>query len=427
MEPISKKWIWFILPINVAAEGLHTAVPLFVLSLGGDIGDVSVLTAIHYGAAALGSVFWGKILDKYHAKKQLLVISFSVILLCCVWLYFTKMLEPIYAISPITGFFLVVRSSVTHMLVMESSPHNQWSRIFAKTSILSTFGSLVAMLIGAVWSLYFDSRQYFAILAVATGVAIVISLKISRTHFHIELSTIAHSLQGISYIFSHFRLHHHFVFPRVPELYDYKHIITILKGKTTHEIGFLFLTNFLFYLGSNIYFTSLTPFFKSRGISDSVIFLLYMIQMCTMVVFFYVAPKIISIMGEERATMLAYVPRICGVLIAGFVITLFAGIYSLIFAVISLCLMVAGFSVFSTANSVLFFRTIPKGFEGRYLGVNSSMVGLGVFGGALAAGIVTKSSGYMMTFLTSSLILVGSVILFRFYLRHKLSGNLMTS
>lgn len=425
LEPIKKNWIWFILPINIAAEGLHTAVPLFVIQLGGDIGEVSVVTAMHYGAAALGGIFWGRILDKYHAKKAVLLISFSIILLSCVWLYYTAQIEPIYLIAPLTGFFLVVRSHVTQMLVMESSPNNQWSRIFARTSILSTFGSLAAMLIGAIWSLYFDSRQYFMICAISTGIAILISLQITKTHFHIELSTIAHSIQGIHYIFSHFRLHHHFVFPRVPELYDYKHIITILKGKTSHEIGFLFLTNFLFYFGSNIYFTSLTPFLKSLGLSDSTVFSLYLTQTSTMVGFFFVAPKIISKLGEEQATMLAYVPRICGVLIAGFLITVFVGTQSLLFAILSMCLMVVGFSVYSTANSVLFFKTIPKGFEGRYLGVNSSMVGMGVFFGALTAGFITTSFAYQITFLVSSVILFGSLTLFRFYVHHRLSSNML--
>lgn len=426
LESISKRWIWFIFPINIAAEGLHTAVPLLVIRLGGGIGDVALITAMHYGVAALGSIFWGKILDEYHAKKVILVISFFITLLCCIWLFYTTKIEPIYVISPLTGFFLVARSQVTQMLVMETSHNNQWSRLFARTSILATLGSLGAMVIGAVWSFYFDGRQYFLICAASTGIAIVISLQITKTHLHIERSTIAQSIQGIHYIFSHFILHHHFIFPKVPELYDYKHILTILKGKVSHEIGFLFLTNFLFYFGSNIYFTALTPFLKNLELSDSTVFSLYLLQTCAMVGFFFAAPKIIAKMGEEHATMIAYIPRLCGILIAGFLITLFVGTISLLFAVLSMCLMVVGFSIYSTANSVLLFKAIPKGFEGTYLGVNSSMVGFGVFGGALTAGFITKVFDYQATFLTSSFILFASLVLFRFYLRHKLSDRTVT-
>ena len=70
-------------------------------------------------------------------------------------------------------------------------------------------------------------------------------------------------------------MHNQLFFLKIPELYDFKHIIIILKGKVSHEIGFLFLTNFLFYFGSNVYFTALTPFLKSFGLSDSTVFSLY--------------------------------------------------------------------------------------------------------------------------------------------------------
>lgn len=426
MDTVSKKWIWFILPINIAAEGLHTAIPLFVIHLGGGISEVSIMIAIHYGAAALGSIVWGKILDRYHAKKAVLLSSFSVILLCCVWLYFVNDIEPIFAISPIAGFFLTARGQVTQMLVMETSKNNEWGRLFARTSILSTFGSLGAMLIGAVWSLYFDSRQYFMICALSTGIALAISTQITKSNFHIERHTIAHSVHGIQHIFSHFRMHHHFVFPKIPNIHDYKHIISILKGKVSHEIGFLFLANLLFYFGSNIYFTALTPFFKSLSLSDSTVFTLYLIQTCMMATIFFVAPKMISRVGEEKSTMIAYIPRILGVLIAGFLISLFSGYALLAFAILSMCLMVVGFSIFTTANSVLLFKTIPKGFEGTYLGVNSSMVGMGVFAGALTAGAITVNWNYMATFVTSSIILVGSIVLFRFYSHHRLSEKAMS-
>jgi MFS family permease len=421
LEPISKKWIWFIFPINIAAEGLHTAIPLFVIRLGGGISEVALITAMHYGVAALGSIFWGKILDRYHAKKAVLVISFSIVALCSVWLFFIGKIEPIYAISPIAGFFLVARSQVTQMLVMETIPNNQWSRLFARTSILATMGSLAAMVLGVVWSLYFDGRQYFLVCAISTCIALGISLKITKTSFHIERHTIAHSIHGIHDTFGHFRLHHHFVFPKVPALHDYKHILTILKGKVSHEIGFLFLTNLLFYFGSNIYFTALTPFLKNLGLSDSVVFLLYLTQTCTMIGIFFAAPKIISKTGEERATILAYVPRILGMLVAGFLVAIFSGMSTIIFAAASMILMVVGFSLYSTASSVILFKSIPKGFEGTYLGVNSSMVGLGVFVGALTAGFVTRVYDYQATFLGAAVILVLSLVLFWFYLRHKLS------
>ena len=113
--------------------------------------------------------------------------------------------------------------------------------------------------------------------------------------------------------------------------------------------------------------------------------------------------------------------RSLGVLIAAFLITIFSGYVLLSFAILSMCLMVVGFSIFTTANSVILFKAIPKGFEGTYLGVNSSMVGLGVFGGALTTGFVAVTFNYTVTFTIASIVLFASLILFRFYLHHRVS------
>ena len=415
--PKSRNWLWYLLPANIVAEGLHTVLPLYVIFLGGGINEVSVIAAIHYGAAAFGSIFWGKVIDRFHVRRAVLLVSFFVILLCCIWLYFTKSLDALFIISPIIGFFVVGKNPITHLLIMESAQKNKWGWLFARTSIIATFGMLGALVIGTIGSLYFDLSPYFLICAISSGIAIALSMTIKESGFNLERSSVAHSIHALAYSITHF----HFVFFKIPELYDYRHIITIFRGKVSDEIGILFLTNFLFYFGSNIYFTAYTPFLKSFNFSDSAVFLIYMIQTCTMVAIFFVVPRLISKVGEERATMISYVPRIIAVLIAGLLIPLMFGIGTFVVAIISACLMVVAFSIFSTSSSVIFFKSIPQGFEGKYLGVNSSITGIGVFGGALVTGQLTNLFGYTVSFLASSVILAGSFVLFRLYLRYRLS------
>ena len=417
--PQSRRWVWYLLPAQITAEGLHTVIPLYVIFLGGGISEVAIVAALHYGSAALGSLFWGKVIDRFHIRRTVLLISLSVILFCCMWLYLTNGLSMLYVISPVVGFFIVGKNPVTHLLVMESAPKNQWGWLFARTSIIATFGMLGAMIIGTVWSSYFDLSPYFLICAVSAGVAITFTSTIRESHFNLERSSIAHSIYGLGYSLAHF----HLVFTRIPELYDYKHIITIFRGKVSHEIGILFLTNFLFYFGSNIYFTAYTPFLKHFNFQDSTVFLIYTIQTVTMIAIFFVAPRFIAKIGEQRATMIAYAPRIIAVLIAGLVIPLIVGVGIFLTSIISVCLMVVAFSIFSTSSSVILFKSIPQGFEGKYLGVNSSVTGIGVFGGALLAGELTNLFGYTISFLVSAIIIAMSFVLFRLFLRYRLSNT----
>ena len=421
MQLKAKRWIWYLLPSQITAQGLSTVIPLYVIFLGGNIGEVAIISALENGAIAIGSLVWGKIIDRFHTKRLILVISSFFVLLCSLGMYLTSSIYVLYGLATILGFFLVAKSPVTQLLVMESVQKNLWSWLFARTSIIGTLGMLVAMAIGTVGSFYFDLRPYFLICAVSSGATMILSTAVKGDAVHLERSSIAHSLHGLRYSISNY----HFVFPKVMEAYDFRHIITIFRGRISHEIGIFYLASFFFYFGSNIYFTAWTPFLKNQNFSNSDVFLNYMIQTTTMLLVFFIAPKIISKFGEERSTILAYIPRILAVTIPAISLLFMTGISGFPMTIASACLMVIGFSIFSTSSSVIFFKSIPQGFEGKYLGVNSAVTGVGIFIGSLVTGELTKFLGYATMFLSASVILVVSLVLFQIYFRYRLSHKII--
>jgi len=407
------------LPSQITAQGLSTVIPLYVIFLGGDIGEVAIISALQNGAVTIGSLAWGRIIDRFHSKRPILVMSFFFVLLCSIGMYFTNSVYVLYLLAIVLGFFMVARSPVTQLLVMESVQKNLWSWLFARTSIISSLGMLIAMIIGTVGSFYFDLRPYFLICAVSSGIAMVLSTSVKGDGIHIERSSIAHSLHGLRYSIGH----HNFVFPKFLEAYDFRHIIALFKGKISNEIGIFYLASFFFYFGSNVYFTAWTPFLKNQHFSNADVFLNYAIQMITMLLVFFIAPKIISKFGEERSTILAHIPRILAVLIPAISLFFMAGALGFPVTITSACLMVIAFSIFSTSSSVIFFKSIPQGFEGKYLGVNSAVTGVGVFAGSLVTGELTKSLGYAAMFVTASAVLVVSLVLYQTYFRYRLSHN----
>jgi MFS family permease len=411
--------MWYLLPAQITAQGLSTVIPLYVIFLGGDIGEVAIISALQNGAIAIGSLVWGRIIDRFHSKRPILVLSFFFVLLCSLGIYFTSSVYILYGLVIVLGFFMVARSPVTQLLVMESVQKNLWSWLFARTSIISTLGMLVSMIIGTVGSFYFDLRPYFLICAASSGIAMVLSTAVRGDGIHLERSSIAHSLHGLRYSISH----HNFVFPKILEAYDFRHIITLFKGRISNEIGIFYLASFFFYFGSNMYFTAWTPFLKNQNFSNADVFLNYTIQMITMLLVFFIAPKIISRLGEERSTILAHIPRILAVIIPAISLLSMVGTLGFPVTITSSCLMVIAFSIFSTSSSVTFFKSIPQGFEGKYLGVNSAVTGVGIFAGSLVTGELTKFLGYASMFLSASAILVVSLILYQAYFRYRLSHN----
>ncbi|MCI4432876.1 MAG: MFS transporter [Nitrosopumilus sp.] len=416
--------MFFVLPASITAEGLHIVIPLYVLFLGGNVVNVGIVVGFHYALSAIGAIFWGKVIDKYHVKRAILFICFSAITICSVGLFFTDNLNLVFVISSIAGFFIIGKNPVTQILVMESVSNNQWSRLFTQISIITSFGSLTAFLVGSIWDVFFDLRPYFLFCAIVSATAIGLSIGVGSKST-IERHTIVHSIHGIRHIFDHTRLNFQFIFTKIPHPHDFKPIISIFQRKMSHEIGILFLTNFLFYFGSNIFFTAFIPFLKKFDFTNSEVFLVYMIQTMVLLTIFFFVPRLISMITEERATQISYLPRVLGIIIAASLIPSMIGINSLLMAVISSCLMVSAFSIFSVSNSIIIFKAIPKGFEGTYLGVNSFMTGIGIFLGALTAGYVSNAISYSAAFTIAVSIILSSLVMFRIYLKYRLSHRIV--
>jgi len=416
--------MFFVLPASITAEGLHIVIPLYVLFLGGSVVDVGIVIGLHYALSAIGAVFWGKVIDKYHVKRAILFICFSAITICSIGLFLTVDLHAVFIISSIAGFFIIGKNPVTQVLVMESVSNNQWSRLFTQISIITSLGSLTAFLVGSVWDTFFDLRPYFLFCAMISVIATVLSIGVGSKSI-IERHTIVHSIHGIRHIFDHTRINFQFIFTKIPHPHDFKPIISIFQRKMSHEIGILFLTNFLFYFGSNIYFTAFIPFLKKFDFTNSEVFLVYMIQTLVLLTIFFFVPRLISMLTEERATQISYLPRVLGVIIAASLIPSMTGANSLVMAMISSCLMVSAFSIFSVSSSIIIFKAIPKGFEGTYLGVNSFMTGVGIFLGALTAGYVSNAISYSAAFAISVGIILSSLVMFRIYLKYKLSHRIV--
>ncbi len=420
----SKKWMFFVLPASITAEGLHIVIPLYVLFLGGNVVDVGIVVGLHYALSAIGAIFWGKVIDKYHVKRAILFICFSAITICSIGLFFTVDLNAVFIISSVAGFFIIGKNPVTQILVMESVPNNQWSRLFTQISIITSFGSLTAFLVGSIWDTFFDLRPYFLFCAIVSVSATVLSVGVGSKST-IERHTIVHSIHGIRHIFDHTRMNFQFIFTKIPHLHDFKPIISIFQRKMSHEIGILFLTNFLFYFGSNIFFTAFIPFLKKYDFTNSEVFLVYMIQTMVLLTIFFFVPRLISMITEERATQVSYLPRVLGIIVAASLIPSMTGVNSLLMAMISSCLMVSAFSIFSVSNSIIIFKAIPKGFEGTYLGVNSFMTGVGIFLGALTAGYVSNAISYSAAFIIAVSIILSSLVMFRIYLKYRVSHRIV--
>jgi MFS transporter, DHA2 family, lincomycin resistance protein len=83
-----------------------------------------------------------------------------------------------------------------------------------------------------------------------------------------------------------------------------------------------------------------------------------------------------------------------------------------------------GFSLWSATTTSSFLKIIPAGQEGRVLGINSAVIGAGLLIGSIAAGEVSASFGYGVTFALAIVVAIASFALVsRFFKKVKVAPH----
>ncbi|HUG96836.1 MAG TPA: hypothetical protein VMJ94_04790, partial [Nitrososphaera sp.] len=76
---ISRKWSWYLLPLNASSTGLSTIIPIYVLVLGGSVREVAIAMFLSNLAVTLGAIFWGKLIDAMHWRRTIIAICSAAI------------------------------------------------------------------------------------------------------------------------------------------------------------------------------------------------------------------------------------------------------------------------------------------------------------------------------------------------------------
>ena len=60
---------------NLSAGGVSILIPLYVLHLGGGVGEIGLLTAVGNLIAVPASIAWGSLSDRWNSRKVFVVIG----------------------------------------------------------------------------------------------------------------------------------------------------------------------------------------------------------------------------------------------------------------------------------------------------------------------------------------------------------------
>ncbi|MEM4312421.1 MAG: MFS transporter [Nitrososphaerales archaeon] len=414
-------WLLSSLPANAALAGLNILVPLYILSLGGNVLDVALIVSLFHIALTLGSLLWGYFIDRFEWRKHIILISYFGFLLCSIFTFLFRELWIVALFYPLMGFLSVGPQPVTNLLIMETVKKERWGRVFARAQLIATLGLMVGVLVGVAWIALYELPSFFLGVSLLSTIATILAYWLIKEP---PLKFERHMMARSPHSLIHRLFHPPILFLKYPSLEEFKKFVRRVKVSLTRELPLFFFSIFLFYTSGSLYFTSLIPFMKERNISDTGVFSAFFGLHLTKVLFFPLASRLIERNGEMKMALLSFLPRVGGTLLTVLSALYFSDIYLLIMIMITLVILDVAFPFFHTATSVLLFKLLHGERRGEILGLFSAFTGAGLLIGSITSGLVSASFGFPMTFSLATLLLLGSFFILRLFSNLRINKNI---
>ncbi|MDE1822180.1 MAG: MFS transporter [Euryarchaeota archaeon] len=425
---VARPWLLVFLPANAAAAGFSVALPLLILlPLHGDVLEVALAVTLYNVAIIPASLLWGVACDRLGVRAPLLLLNYvafaGVFLVLARW----PSLPVLLVVYTAYGFIAPSSAAASNLLILERFPASERPSAFASFSELSTLGNVAGILLGFLLLLRAPNSGLFDILYVSSAISLVSAVGVALfvrdapvLHRRAQLARHADSLVA--------RLHLRFpYFPHPPSRGFFRRAAKWLETEATHEVPLMLAGGFFFGLGSGLFNTSYTPYLASIAVPAAGIFLVNLSN------------------NGFQAALLPFTARACEGERAGGVVQAaswgrvvgYLGAFSL--ALLPLSFLASGselganllvygligvtFAFYSTASSLLLFRSLEGRNAGSLLGANSALGGLAAVLGSAGSGVVSHLLGFAATFLLGA-VCVGCavpawVLALRAYLRRR--------
>ena len=379
---------------------LSVFLPLYVISVGGSLIDVGLMTAIGLLLAIPSSFFWGYICDKVRRYKIFILISFLAMALLLYLFTFSSGIGWLIIVYAAISIFQVAYEPPKNVLIAETYSYEEWKERFALFEGLAQAGWLAGLVIGFLTAFWGFSASY---------TLIVCSL--------LNLAAFATSL----------------VFVRDPVLMIERGLVSIRRSVDIAYRGAIFASNAfngkvsnerldgeslplffaglaLFSLAANMLFTPL-PIFLSRDLllPTSVVFIIYMLNAGGGVAGFFTAWMESKRMEERSIIVKAVLIR--GILALLLIVAAQLTIFSFWITTAILVMMGFVYAFYLTSALPISMEIIPKGKGGLF----NALIGIGAASGAYIGPLLAQSFGFVPVFLFAGIISFLACICFKLF------------
>jgi MFS family permease len=406
---LTRPWLLAFVPINAATSGFGVVLPLIILiTLHGSWANVAVSATMFNAAVILMSVVWGHLSDRHPHRRLFLVINYAGYALLYLLLTQVTSVAELYGLYTVIGVIAPAGASASNLLILEKFSETERANAFASFQEMSMIGSIVGVLIGYFWTLANDTllTLLYVLGALALVSAVAIWFGISEARRPLTTDHVARHPESL---FSRIREVTSFripipFFPRRPRLgpHPFQRLRTWAQAEIHHELPLILVASFLFNLSANLYNISYTPFLYSAGLTAASIFLVNVSNNFTQTLIFPLTGGLSNRVGPDRLVHWATYARSIGYLAtAAFTFVILAqpeafranvGVYALLGGAVA---------IYTTASSLMLFRSLAGRDAGSLLGVNSALGGVAAVLGAALSGVLSVYGSYRLVFLVA--------------------------
>jgi MFS family permease len=414
---VARPWLLGFVPINAATSGFGVVLPLLILiPLHGTWADVAVAATLFNTAVILSSIVWGHLSDRYPLRRAFLVINFAGYALLYTLLAEIHSLPTLYLIYTVIGFVAPAGVSASNLLILEKFSEQERANAFASFQEMSIIGSLIGLLIGFFWTL--QGAQLLTLLYVLAGLALVSAFaawfgvseaRRQLTTAHVakhEASLVSRIRESVAY-----RIPIPF-FPKRPRpsWNALSRFRRWAREELHHELPLILAASFLFNLAANLYNISYIPYLYSAGLAASSIFLVNLSNSFAQTLLFPFTATLSNRIGPDRLVQRATYLRSLGYLAtAGFTFAIFTHPAAFEANLLVFGVLGGAIAIYTTASSLMLFRSLAGRDAGSLLGVNSALGGVAAIAGAGLSGILSVYGSYRLVFLVAGAALLVSL------------------
>ena len=409
----NRRWMRTVIPANAGITGFSTMLPLYVLQVGGTVVEVALLATIYNLVLIPASVFWGAMTDKLSGRRFFFYVSYAGLFGTFVAMFLLSNLLVLAVLYGVLAFVIVANSAASNLLVMETADKRSWVSSYATLSLTANLGSIVGLVVGLLWSSVLPLSAFLLFCAASTAVSAIL------TYFLIIEPVV--TLETI-----HLTLHPLGLLPRLfhgvsnalnnitglvllpPSPRDLVRLVRATRAGVMQGRALLFISTFLFMVGTALMNTSFTPYLVTYGVLNNEVFAVVLVNALIQTGAYRSIQFFATKLGEIKMGSYAIVARTGIYLLTAFSVLLLRDTALFVFATIIYACIGVVFALWNSSTSVILFSSLGPEKQGGLLGGYSALSSFGLVIGSLFSGYLSSFFGYSLTFTLAAFVMLSS-------------------